>query len=73
MPETTYSRWTFQEFTDIAGRPWFALSEENDAGVVRQFTGYRREMDALAAPLGIVPEELAPIEEGEFFARSGNA
>ena len=62
-------RWTLQEFTTIAGRPYFALQMENDAGVQKRFTGYRHEMDALAADIGISAEQLDPIGEEEFFAR----
>jgi hypothetical protein len=34
-----------------------------------QFTGYRHEIDALAARLAIAPEQLPPISEQDFFAR----
>ena len=61
--------WTVQQFTFVAGRPWFALQQHSDGGVLWQYTGYRHEMDALAVRLGIEPEELDPIGEEEFFAR----
>ncbi|MGO9440888.1 MAG: hypothetical protein ACLPXM_10125 [Terriglobales bacterium] len=61
--------WTVQQFTTIAGHPWFALQQHNDAGILCQFTGYRHEIDALIARLAIVPEELSPLAEEDFFAR----
>lgn len=63
--------WTLQQFAIVAGQPWFALQLHSDGGVERQFTGYRHEMDSLAEKLGIAPEELPVITEGEYFARSG--
>ena len=61
--------WTVQQFTTIAGHPWYALQQHSDGGVLWQFTGYRHEIDALAARLAITPEELPPISEQDFFAR----
>jgi hypothetical protein len=67
--ECISTRWTLQQFGLVAGRPWFSLQEENDSGPTRRFTGYRQEMNALAARLGIVPEELEMIEEQQFYQR----
>ena len=71
--ETATSRngthWTLQQFTTIAGHPWFALQQHNDAGIISQFTGYRHEVDAMCSKHGITPEELDPITEQEFFDR----
>jgi hypothetical protein len=61
--------WTLQEFTTVAGKPWYALQKQNDGGIVWQFTGYLYEVIELAERIGVVPEELAPITEDEFFAR----
>lgn len=58
-----------QQFVTIAGRPWYALQQQSDGGVERQFTGYREDMDVLAGRLGIVPEESEPTTEPEFFQR----
>jgi hypothetical protein len=67
--EQKQRHWTLQQFTTVAGKPWYALHEQTDAGVERGFTGYRYEMDELAARLGIVPEELEPTTEEEYFSR----
>ena len=64
--------WTLQQFAIVAGRPWYALQEQNDGGVLAQFTGYRHQMESLAAQLGIVPEELEPTTEEEFYSRLRN-
>jgi hypothetical protein len=55
--------------TTVASHPWFALQQHSDDVVLWQFTGYRNEIDALAARLAITPEELPPISEQDFFAR----
>jgi hypothetical protein len=62
------SLWTLQEFATVAGRPWFALQLQSDGGVELPFTGYRWEMDDVAAKLGIVPGELPAITEEDFFS-----
>ena len=66
-------RWTLQQFCTIARRPWYALQEQTDAGIVRQFTGYRHELETLARQMNITPEELPPITEQEFFRRQAEA
>ena len=60
--------WTLQQFTTVCGKPWYALQVQTDAGVLRQWTGYRHEMDELSKKLGVEPEELPPTTEEEFFA-----
>jgi hypothetical protein len=64
--------WTLQQFTTVAGKPWYALQQHTDAGVERQYTGYRHEMDALCRELRIVPEALPPTTEEEFLRRWAN-
>jgi hypothetical protein len=66
--DTAY-RWTLQEFATVAGHSWYALQQQSDADVERQWTGYRYEMDRRAAQLGVTPEVLTPITEDEFLTR----
>ncbi len=63
------SHWTLQQFTTKAGRPWYALQQHNDDGLLCQFTGYRHELEGIATKHGITPEELDPITKEEFFKR----
>ena len=72
MTERAASLWTLQEFATVAGKPWFALQKQSDAGILSQWTGYRHEVDELAARLAITPEELPATTEDEFFARFDN-
>jgi hypothetical protein len=58
-----------ERLVEAAGHPWYALQQHSDGGVLWQFTGYRHEIDDLAARLAITPEELPPISEQDFFAR----
>ena len=69
MAESGSIIWTLQEFTQVAGKPWFALQEHTDAGVQRQFSGYKHELAALCRKLRISPERLAPTTEEEFIKR----
>jgi hypothetical protein len=62
--------WTLQQYDDIGGKAWYALLEHDDAGVLRGWTGYRREMDALARTLNITLRELPPTTAQEFFMRT---
>lgn len=64
------THWTVQQFSTVAGRPWFALQKHNDAGVIWQATGYRHEMETLCRNHSITPDELKPINEAEFNRRS---
>jgi hypothetical protein len=65
--------WTLQQFCTVAGRPWFALQQQTDEGVIWQATGYRQELDELCTRQGITPDELPPTTEEEFLKRaSGN-
>jgi hypothetical protein len=61
--DTAY-RWTLQEFARVAGHPWYALQQQSDAGVERQWIGYRYEMDRRAAQLGVTPEVGASTNHG---------
>jgi len=63
--------WTVQQFTTVAGRPWFALQLQSDGGVDRQYTGYFHEMKHLAAELGVTPQVRAPTTEEEFLTVCG--
>lgn len=63
------SHWTVQQFTTVAGKPWFALQKHNDSGVVWQATGYRHEIESLCKLRNIQPEKLDPIDEEEFYRR----
>ena len=63
------TRWTLQQFTAIAGRPWYALQGRSGAGVERQYTGYAEELAELARHLGITPEVLPATTEADFFRR----
>lgn len=66
--------WTVQQFSvGPTGLPWLALQKHSDAGVEYQYTGHRWEIDNICAELGIIPEELAPISEQEFYARAAGA
>jgi hypothetical protein len=67
--EEEQSFWTLQAFATVAGRSWYALQRQSDAGIERQYTGYAPELQALAARLGIQPEELGAATEEEFFRR----
>lgn len=64
------TRWTLQEFTSVAGKPWYALQEQSDSGVERQFTGNKQEMDALCRKHRIRPQELPQTTEEEFLNRA---
>lgn len=66
------SRWTLQQFTTLPGGPWLALQEQDDAGIMRQFTGYRHELEAIARQLRVTPQELEPITEQEFLSRAAS-
>ena len=72
MTERDASLWTLQEFATVAGQPWYALQKQDDAGILSQWTGYRHEVDVIAARLAITPEELPAVSEDEFFARLNN-
>ena len=72
MTKRAASLWTLQEFATVAGKPWFALQKQNDAGILWQWTGYRHEVDALASRLAITPEELPATSEKDFFSRFDN-
>jgi hypothetical protein len=61
---------TLQEFAEVAGKPWYALQRHSDAGVERQYTGYRDEVDAPTRQLGICYEELPATTEEEFLRRA---
>lgn len=64
------SFWTLQQFsTGPTGKPWLALQQQNDAGVQWGTTGYRHEIDALCRKHGILPQELEPITEDEYYRR----
>lgn len=63
------SVWTIQQFTTICGQPWLALQRQNDEGVQWGFTGYRHEIDALCRKHSIIPRELEPITENEYYRR----
>lgn len=63
--------WTVQQFAVIAGRPWYALQERIGNDAIQQFTGHRSEIDALCCKFNIVPEELKPVTEEEFYSRWG--
>jgi hypothetical protein len=62
--------WTLQEFTTVAGRPWYALQQHSDGGVERQYTGNKQEMDALCRKHRIRPQKLPPTTEEEFLSRA---
>lgn len=64
------SVWTLQEFTQVAGKPWYALQQHSDAGVQRQYTGFDHEMTALCRTLRVTPERLPPTTEEEFLKRA---
>lgn len=64
------SFWTMQQFTTVAGKPWFALQKQSDKGLLWQFTGYRHEIDRLCIKHGITPVRLPPTTEEEFFCRA---
>lgn len=64
------SHWTLQQFSTINGKPYYALQQHNDSGVVWQCTGYRHEIDAVTTKHRITPELLDPIDEEEFYSRA---
>lgn len=69
MAQDPGTLWTLQQFTTLAGRPWYALQQHSDAGIRHQLTGYRHEMEARARELRITPQELPPTTEEAFFHR----
>jgi len=64
------THWTIQQFSEVCGRPWYALQKQDDGGVIQGFTGYRHELTALCELHGIEPEELEPISEAEYLRRA---
>jgi hypothetical protein len=69
LSERVCGGWTLQQFSEVAGKPWYALAERDETGnVVRQFTGYRGEMDEFARQYGLKPRELPAIAESQFLA-----
>ncbi len=62
--------WTLQQFTTVAGQPWYALQQQSDGGMEKQFTGYHHEMTALCRKLRITPEVLTPTTEEEFLRQA---
>jgi len=69
LHEPVSGEWTLQQFTEVAGKPWYALAERDEKGnVVRQFTGNRGEMDEFAQQHGLKPRELPAIAESRFLA-----
>jgi hypothetical protein len=70
MADDTGALWTLQQFTEVAGKPWYALQRHSDAGIEWQYTGYRHEVDTLIRKLRIKPEELPPTTEEEFLSRA---
>ncbi len=70
MEEGDGTIWTLQEFTQIAGKLWYALQRHSDAGVQRQYTGFEHEMTALCRTLCITPERLPRTTEEEFLKRA---
>ncbi len=67
--EGTY--WTVQQFTTIAGKPWYALQQREGDQAIQKFTGDRDEIDRLCRKFKIEPQELEPVTEEEFFSRWG--
>jgi hypothetical protein len=65
--------WTLQQYDSISGKAWYALLEQDAAGVRRGWTGYRPELEALARILNITPRELPPTTSEEFFIRTNIA
>ncbi len=59
--------WTLQQYDEIGGQPWYALLEQNADGVLRGWTGHRRELESLAKILNVAPQELPPTTSEEFF------
>jgi hypothetical protein len=62
--------WTLQQFDNLNGKPWCALLQHAAAGVLRGWTGYRPELEALARILNITPRELPVTTSEEFFIRA---
>ena len=62
--------WTLQQFDNLNGKPWCALLQHDAAGVLRGWTGYRPELEALARILNITPRELPVTTSEEFFIRT---
>ena len=61
------SFWTLQEFTPVGRTAWYALQQHTGAGVARQYTGSRHELEHLAEALGIAPRLLPATTETEFW------
>jgi|SRR5271165_3081036 len=59
--------WTLQQYDEIDGQPWYALLEQDGNGVLRGWTGYRQELEALMKILNVAPQELPPTTSKEFF------
>jgi hypothetical protein len=68
--DKTKTFWTLQQYDEIRGKPWYALLEQDDAGIVRGWTGYRPELEALSRILNITSQELPPTTAQEFFIRT---
>ncbi len=69
LSQRVSGEWTLQQFSEVAGKPWYALAERDETGnVVRQFTGYRGEMDEFARQYGLKPRELPAIAESQFLS-----
>jgi hypothetical protein len=67
MRDDTGVYWTLQQFcAGPTGRPWCAVQQQNDQGVLWPFTGYRHEVEAICQKRGITPEELPTTSEAEF-------
>jgi hypothetical protein len=63
------STWTLQQYTMVAGHPWFALQHRVGGKLIRQYNGYRGEMEDLARRLKVRPRILPPTTEKKFFSR----
>jgi len=69
LHERVSGEWTLQQFSEVAGKPWYALAERDEKGnVVRQFTGNRGEMDEFARQHGLKPRELPATAESQFLS-----
>jgi len=66
---TAGEHWTLQQFTEVAGEPWYVLQEYSTGFVERQWTGGLREIDALVHKMGIAPEKLPPTTGKQFYRR----
>jgi hypothetical protein len=58
-----------QKFTEVAGKPWYALQKHSAGRVERQWTGFYGPMMALARDYKAEPRALPPVAEEEFLAR----